>query len=337
MKIRQERNSSIELFRILATFLVLIVHWNGWFVGGIDENASWDNFSAQMGGQILIRGFSVCCVNCFLLLSGYFSIKLKWKTIVNLYVTLFCIFIPFYLVDSIWLNSFSTIELFKWTACFTRAGYFIQNYVLLMFFSPVLNAFVEKKGKGLLKWVLAFCLIEFWFECIQHVDTIGFKQGYSILHFVLMYMIGRCVYLYLDDLHKVNRYVWICCYLLCVLVLSFMYLLGIGKSWGYCNPFVIISTICLFLPFTYSSFSNRYINSIAISTLSVYIIQCFNPAYRILVTLDNKMLHSLPYIHYLLFSVIVWIVFFMLCICYDKIRIMVTNPMIQYLYKKFKI
>ena len=50
MKIRQERNSSIELFRILATFLVLIVHWNGWFVGGIDENASWDNFSAQMGG-----------------------------------------------------------------------------------------------------------------------------------------------------------------------------------------------------------------------------------------------------------------------------------------------
>ena len=82
MKIRQERNSSIELFRILATFLVLIVHWNGWFVGGIDENASWDNFSAQMGGQILIRGFSVCCVNCFLLLSGYFSIKLKWKTIV---------------------------------------------------------------------------------------------------------------------------------------------------------------------------------------------------------------------------------------------------------------
>lgn len=50
MKMRQERNSSIELFRILATFLVLIVHWNGWFVGGIDENASWGNFSAQMGG-----------------------------------------------------------------------------------------------------------------------------------------------------------------------------------------------------------------------------------------------------------------------------------------------
>lgn len=47
---RQERNSSIELFRILATFLVLIVHWNGWFVGGIDENTSWNSLTTQMGG-----------------------------------------------------------------------------------------------------------------------------------------------------------------------------------------------------------------------------------------------------------------------------------------------
>ena len=47
---KQERNSSIELFRILATFLVLVIHWNGWFVGGIPENVSWNNLYGQMGG-----------------------------------------------------------------------------------------------------------------------------------------------------------------------------------------------------------------------------------------------------------------------------------------------
>ena len=32
--IKGQRNSSVELFRILATFLVLIVHLNGWMAGG---------------------------------------------------------------------------------------------------------------------------------------------------------------------------------------------------------------------------------------------------------------------------------------------------------------
>lgn len=31
--ISKSRNSNIELFRIVATLLVLIVHFNGWFVG----------------------------------------------------------------------------------------------------------------------------------------------------------------------------------------------------------------------------------------------------------------------------------------------------------------
>ena len=33
-KVSMERDSSVECFRILATFLVLLVHFAGWFVGG---------------------------------------------------------------------------------------------------------------------------------------------------------------------------------------------------------------------------------------------------------------------------------------------------------------
>ena len=62
-----ERNSSIELFRILATFLVLIVHWNGWFVGGM-PGITRDTLSVFRGGQAIIESLSACCVNCFLLI-----------------------------------------------------------------------------------------------------------------------------------------------------------------------------------------------------------------------------------------------------------------------------
>ena len=33
----KQRNSSVELYRILATFLVIIVHLNGWLAGGMPE------------------------------------------------------------------------------------------------------------------------------------------------------------------------------------------------------------------------------------------------------------------------------------------------------------
>lgn len=33
-KTPKERDSSVETFRILATFTVLIVHFTGWFLGG---------------------------------------------------------------------------------------------------------------------------------------------------------------------------------------------------------------------------------------------------------------------------------------------------------------
>ena len=33
-----ERNSSIEIYRIIATFAVLIFHFNGWLVGGMPKH-----------------------------------------------------------------------------------------------------------------------------------------------------------------------------------------------------------------------------------------------------------------------------------------------------------
>lgn len=90
---RKERNSSIELFRILAALLVLIVHLNGWMLGGLFD---WDDISitpVHKYGQLAIISISCVCVNCFLLISGWFGLKLKYSAILKIWVTLVCIYI----------------------------------------------------------------------------------------------------------------------------------------------------------------------------------------------------------------------------------------------------
>lgn len=69
-KQEKQRDSSVEVFRILATFLVLIVHFTGWFVGGIRNPFDSTLDLSFRIGQTVISALCVVCVNCFLIISG---------------------------------------------------------------------------------------------------------------------------------------------------------------------------------------------------------------------------------------------------------------------------
>ena len=75
-----KRESNFELLRIISMFLVLIVHSDFLCLGyptlsDLDINPC----------QIALRGFfesiSIVCVNLFVLISGYFAIKLRFRSI----------------------------------------------------------------------------------------------------------------------------------------------------------------------------------------------------------------------------------------------------------------
>lgn len=92
-----QRNSSVELFRILATFLVLIVHLNGWMAGGLVD---WNDGTIPIEhkvSQLIIQSLCVVCVNCFLVISGWFGLKLKFASVWKMWVLLVSIYVPFYL------------------------------------------------------------------------------------------------------------------------------------------------------------------------------------------------------------------------------------------------
>ena len=331
------RNSSIELYRIIAMLFVVIVHCNGWLVGGIPANFDETNISAFRISQATIQAITCTCVNMFLLISGYFGLKLKWKSILNIYMLLISISIPFYLLCIYLGETFSVRQFLSRFMAFSRSGYFVECYLLLMFFSPVLNAFIDKLGKKILLWVLLFWGIEIYFEFILHDGDLGFLNGYSFLHFVLIYMIGRIVSLYQDYLFQISKRRYLAIYILSTLMILLLYtILDMSSSYSYCSPFNVIATCSLFMIFAKSEYYNRWINWIASSTFAIYIIHTSNPVFKWLRNLDKATLTNNTYLSYLLIMGGAILLIFIGSIIYDKIAKIITVPLGNYIERNIQ-
>ena len=308
---RLQRNSRIELYRILATFAVLIVHFNGWFLGDWPLPAyDINNPTLFRTGQTIISALSIICVNMFVIISGYFGIRLTLSSILKLIIYLGLIYVPLYIVKCVSDNEFVLTDFIERCFVISYAGYFIQCYFMLMILSPVINAFIEKFGRDSLKWVLLFWGLEFWFDCIMEVEELGYNRGYSVIHFVLMYMIARCIKLYEDDIKKIKLWVWVLGYLFSTIVIILSFMAGVKWCWNYSSPIVVFSSVCTFLPFLYKTFHNKVINWMASGTLAVYIIQITNRVRTTLETVDRNLLDTKSYPMYLiLISVVIFFTF----------------------------
>lgn len=332
---QKKRNSSIELYRIIATFAVLIVHFNGWFVN-MPNKLDMSQLSSFRLSQAIIESASCICVNMFLLISGYFGIRLKGSSVLKICLLLLFIYIPFDFFNALLTTGdFYLRNLKGGFFMMSRSGYFVQCYLMLMFFSPILNAFVEKYGKRVLPWIIALMLIEAWFGNFKSIDCLGFGYGYHIMHFILMYMIARCLYMYKDYLLLIKKMYFVIGFVLCTIIIFFQYAIGIAWAFKYSNPICILSAICSFLPFIYYNYYIPLINWIASSTFAVYIIQVTSPAYSYLVKIDNYLLETHSYAIYLIASFGVMLVFFLLCVIYDKMCNFFINPIVSLYRRKF--
>lgn len=331
-KTPKERDSSVETFRILATFTVLIVHFTGWFLGGMPERFTLEGGWDFRIGQMIMESLTVVCVNCFLIISGYFGIKLKGRALWKMYTLLVSIYIPCWIAGAFIESNWGIGGLLRSIMAFSRESYFVQCYLMLMFLSPILNAYIEQKGKKIVLYVLAFWFIEIWWEQIRGNQSLGFDSGYSVIHFVLMYMLARCVALCKNELLQIKRAYWIVGYFMCAAIVCLMYIIGWKHTWDYSNPVVVIQSFCLFIPFIYRQYYEPWINWVAGSTFAVYIIHTCSPVSIWLMRTDRFLQESLPYILYLPSYLIVVLFIFCVCIAYDKLRLKLTTPLSEKAY-----
>ena len=88
METTKVRQSNLELLRIVAMFLVLMVHAN--FLS-LKAPIHEDGIDCFVILKCFVQSISIVCVNVFILISGYFGIKLKIKSITN-----FCFNVSFF-------------------------------------------------------------------------------------------------------------------------------------------------------------------------------------------------------------------------------------------------
>lgn len=282
MKKISQRDSNIELLRIIAMVMILILHADFQALGTPDA-AEIVSKPISSSVRVLLEMMSIGAVNIFVLISGWFTIKPSVKGFSTFIFQWLFFSIGAYVVSVFW--GFSEISIKEFAKCFALTGtpgyWFILSYICLYFFAPVLNAFINNSSKReLLIVILSF----FTFQTVYAFISGGadfLMKGYSALSFMGLYLLSAYVKRYCD-LTRIPRRLYLYSYLTLSLILSFMYIVGILNDIGsltsrllcYSNPLVIMSSLSLLLYFTQISFKSNFVNSVSRSSFAVYLLHC---------------------------------------------------------------
>lgn len=270
------RKSNIELLRIVAMFMVVLVHSNFWSLG-IPTMEDLSNNTLPTYFRYLFESLTIISVNEFILISGYFTIKFSIKGLFNfLFICLFYSII-FLIIHSIINRQIYFTDIYK-SLFLTSDYWFIKSYLALYLISPILNSFIEKVTyKSLTLFIIFFYIYQTYFNLLE--DSTGFiNNGYSVWSFIGLYFIGYYLKNYQSYFTQLSKVKLTLYYIIISVVISILAIMGklyLGNEmlfYKYNSPLVILSSIFFFILFTKINFQNKIINTIAVSTFSVYLI-----------------------------------------------------------------
>ena len=236
---KNERHGGIDLFRVVAMFMVVILHVNG--IGGVLRNPANTALSPLWFISSAIQILCVIAVNCFALITGFVNVgrKAKIKNLISLWLQAFFISIVVFAVKIIIQEEvFSFTLLLKriFIVTFNRWWYFTA-YFLLFFFIPILNLAMEKFGKVLMASLIIalgvlFCVVGY----IMPAEVFGLVSGYSFLWLAYLYLVGAYIKKYDFKISikgkPVRAWVYLAIYLV-ISVLHFVIELLLSRRGGY--------------------------------------------------------------------------------------------------------
>lgn len=275
------RDSNIELLRIFAMFLVLVLHANS-LVIGIPGTEECQISPANTFVRFLIQSLSIVAVDTFVLISGWFGIRPSIKKLCSLLFQVFFFTLSILAVHCI-IHGWNSVTIGAVLKSFmiTKCYWFIKSYICLFLISPVLNLFVEKVSRNTYVFVLigflGFQTIYGWTDSAPE-----FFYGYSVISFAGLYLMARYLRIYPPHIIP-SRTVCLLCYLALSVLLSLATWLltkanfhtehAIPIAFSYINPVIILASLALLYTFILTKIPcSKAINWIAASVFSVYII-----------------------------------------------------------------
>lgn len=288
-----KRESNIELLRIVSILLVISLH----LCKGENGFLSYTNRTDAFGMFILnaIYCLSLCAVDVFLIISGYFSVYNK-KRILGKPIELICICIFFklsyYLFFALLYGGFVWNDFFK---TLIPDNYFINIFCVCYALSPFFNViFLSESKKNLtLFMILLFSFFSIWptianvflkniissdIKGVFPVGLSGTDQGFTLVNFMFCYSIGAYTRVtHLSFWKKQRNGMLLLAFLISVftiLVIKFPCLRSASSGLdGYDSVFTILIGWVLFLLFKDLSIPYiSFVNFMAKSTFGVYII-----------------------------------------------------------------
>ncbi len=335
-----QRQSNMELLRILAMMGVIALHYNG-----LGESGGFTQ--AQNALNLTLLEINECLwawpVNAFIMLSGYFLYrreKIDIKKPVMLFVQLVVFQMLAYALDV--LGGQREFKLRALLLCIVPDNYFVVLYIALYLFSPFVNRLfnsLDKRSK-LLLGAMMFVVFSLWAYSVDLLEILldrrlrqsspiaygGDASGYTIVNFLLCYLIGALLGSGELSIRRPLAVFLGASALNCVLG----QLIGPYPAAAYSNPLVIIQAASLISAFEKLNISRSgVINRLAGASFTVYLAHTF----FIELCQVEKFVNMHPLVmlaHITLCQIGIYMACFIIYLVYDA----VTKPAFNRLWEK---
>lgn len=338
----KERKSNIELLRIICMLMIVMHHFalNVWYPGIFAMQTP-----NSLGEAIVLLSHCLFFigVNCFVLISGYFSIKTSLRGFLHLYGFYMFYALLIALTQYFGDAQYATMPLSS--KCFHIAVHslmpwdnnnfwFLNAYLGLFMVAPVLNVAIANLSKvAYIRILVLLTILNVFFGNFFSIDLLN-TWGFCVAQFVYLYMIGAFIRHYVSfesikshrwsnfGVYTISALVW--GIFVAIQVYKFPFLGRFFKAFSYNNIFVLTAGIGLFLFMLSFDIKSKVINWLASSCLAAYLLQGSVLPYGWCIGVLEK--YPSMQNPYLLLTIST--LFLIISLLFDKLRVMIAKPLI---------
>jgi len=189
--IEKKRNYGIDLFKILATINVVILHINKH--SGLIKLKS---YSSKYKSIWFLEILAYWAVNGFGLISGFVGFK-KYRYSNLIYIWIEVLFYSILItIILLFINKISYKEVFySFFPILAKRQWYVNAYFSMYLFLPFINEGIKNLNKNILRNIVIFFILFFSFyhiiaKIIKKTEYNFLNNGYSTTWLVILYIIG---------------------------------------------------------------------------------------------------------------------------------------------------
>lgn len=186
----KQRNSTIELLRVLCILMIVFMHLVG----------IWWDFCDNLFDKefiIFVNSLCNCAVTIFMLISGYYGIRFNLKKIIRFEMMVLFYSILFILVQYCLIGGVGAKEMVSSVfPLLTSKYWFYTAYVIIFFVSPYIHQLVNLLSKKQFKNLIGILL--FFYVLSPTIIQLGVvnDSGKGVYNMFLVYLIGQYIGIY---------------------------------------------------------------------------------------------------------------------------------------------